>query len=95
MGTVVFPEARLKVFMTASARVRAERRYKQLAARGVASDLDELTRDLEERDRRDRERATAPLRPAEDARVLDTSDMNVEEVVKKVLDWWSDASKLS
>ena len=88
MGTVVFPEAPLKVFMTASAAVRAARRAKQLAARGQTADLEALTRDLEERDRRDRNRATAPLKPAEDAHELDTSEMTIEEVVKKVLEWW-------
>lgn len=88
MGTVVFPEAPLKVFMTASAAVRAERRARQLEARGEKADRAALTRDLEARDRRDRERAAAPLKPAADARELDTSDMGVEEVVKKVLDWW-------
>lgn len=91
MGTVVFPEAPLKVFLTASARVRAERRYKQLTARGETADLDLLTKDLEERDRRDRERAEAPLKPAADARLLDTTEMGIEEAVKKVLDWWTTA----
>ena len=91
MGTVVFPNARLKVFMTASARVRAERRYKQLIGRGEQADLAALTADLEERDRRDSKRATAPLKPAEDARILDTSEMGIEEVVKKVLSWWNGA----
>lgn len=91
MGTVVFPEAPLKVFLTASARVRAERRYKQLTARGETADLDLLTKDLEERDRRDRERAEAPLEPAADARLLDTTEMGIEEAVKKVLDWWTTA----
>ena len=91
MGTVVFPDARLKVFMTASARVRAERRYKQLIGRGEQADLAALTADLEERDRRDSKRATAPLKPAEDARILDTSEMGIEEVVKKVLSWWNGA----
>lgn len=91
MGTVVFPEAPLKVFLTASARVRAERRYKQLTARGETADLDLLTKDLEERDRRDRERAEAPLKPAADARLLDTTETGIEEAVKKVLDWWTTA----
>jgi cytidylate kinase len=90
MGTVVFPEAKLKIFMTASARVRAERRVKQLEARGEKADLAALTRDLEERDRRDRERAVAPLKPAADARLLDTSEMGIDEVVKKVLGWWAE-----
>lgn len=91
MGTVVFPDAPLKVFLTATARVRAERRYRQLLERGEEADLAALTADLEERDRRDSKRATAPLKPAEDARVLDTSEMGIEEVVKKVLSWWDEA----
>ena len=95
MGTVVFPEAPLKVFMTATARVRAERRYCQLLERGETADLEALTADLEERDRRDSQRATAPLKPAEDARLLDTSYMGIEEVVKKVLEWWDETKKLS
>lgn len=95
MGTVVFPEAPLKVFMTATARVRAERRYRQLLERGETADLKALTADLEERDRRDSQRTTAPLKPAEDARLLDTSDMGIEEVVKKVLEWWDETKKLS
>ncbi|MBM6704093.1 (d)CMP kinase [Sutterella massiliensis] len=88
MGTVIFPKAELKVFLTATARVRAERRYKQLVERGEAADLDALTRDLEARDKRDRERETAPLRAAIDAYILDTSEMDIESVEKKVLEWW-------
>ena len=95
MGTVVFPDAPLKVFMTATAKVRAERRYRQLIGRGEVADLAVLTADLEERDRRDSQRATAPLKPASDARLLDTSDMGIEEVVKKVLEWWDETKKLS
>ena len=95
MGTVVFPDAPLKVFMTATAKVRAERRYRQLIGRGEVAGLAALTADLEERDRRDSQRATAPLKPASDARLLDTSDMGIEEVVKKVLEWWDETKKLS
>ena len=84
------PEAPLKVFMTASAHVRAERRYRQLLERGEKADLNMLTADLEARDRRDRERASAPLKPADDARLLDTSAMGIEEVVGKVLEWWDE-----
>ena len=90
MGTVVFPDAPLKIFMTATAAVRAERRYRQLLARGAAADLAALTVDLEERDRRDRQRAEAPLKPADDARILDTSDMGIDEVVQTVIAWWKD-----
>ena len=81
--------------MTASARVRAERRVKQLEARGEKADLAALTRDLEERDRRDRERAVAPLKPAADARLLDTSEMGIDEVVKKVLGWWAELNSVA
>lgn len=95
MGTVVFPDAQLKVFMTATAKVRAERRYRQLLGRGETANLEALTADLEERDRRDSQRATAPLKPAPDAHRLDTSDMSIEEVVKKVLEWWDETKKLS
>ena len=77
--------------VTASARVRAERRALQLEARGETADREALTRDLEERDRRDRERAEAPLKPAPDAKLLDTSALGIEEVVKKLLDWWDEA----
>lgn len=85
MGTVVFPDAPYKVFLTASAQVRAERRYKQLLAQGVDVNLSQLTRELEERDRRDRERAVAPLVPAADAVELDSSNLTIEQVVDKVL----------
>lgn len=91
MGTVVFPEATLKVFLTASARVRAQRRYRQLLERGEPADLEALAQDLEARDKRDRERAAAPLRAAEDARTLDTSEMDIEAVEKKVLEWWRES----
>lgn len=86
----MFPDAPLKIFMTATAAVRAERRYRQLLARGAAADLAALTVDLEERDRRDRQRAEAPLKPADDARILDTSDMGIDEVVQTVIAWWKD-----
>lgn len=90
MGTVVFPQAHLKVFMTASAQVRAQRRFNQLRARGIEADLQELTHELEMRDKRDQERETAPLKPAVDAVVIDTSEMNIDEVVEKVLSLWRD-----
>ena len=88
MGTVVFPDARLKVFLTASVQVRAERRFKQLIDKGYSANLAALSQDLKERDERDRTRAVAPLRAAEDARMLDTSDRSVEEVVGQVLQWY-------
>ena len=92
MGTVVFPDAPLKIFMTATAAVRAERRYRQLLARGESADLAALTADLEERDRRDRHRVEAPLKPADDARILDTSNMCIDEVVQTVLGLWKDVA---
>jgi cytidylate kinase len=85
MGTVVFPDAVLKVYLTASVRVRAERRYKQLIDKGNSANLAALSRDLEERDRRDAERAVAPLKPAPDAVSLDSSDQSIGQVVERVL----------
>ena len=87
MGTHVFADAGLKVFLTASPEERAKRRYKQLNDKGIDVSLAALSRDIEERDRRDSERAVAPLRPAEDARVLDSSGKSIEEVVATVLGW--------
>jgi cytidylate kinase len=87
MGTHVFTDATLKVFLTASAEERAKRRHKQLKDKGIDVSLAALSRDIEERDRRDSERSVAPLRPAEDARVLDSSGLSIEEVVATVLDW--------
>lgn len=88
MGTVVFPNACLKVFLTAGAQVRAQRRYKQLIQRGISANLADLARDLQERDKRDRERAVSPTRPAPDARLLDSSDQTIEQTVRCVLDWY-------
>ena len=88
MGTVIFPQAALKVFLTASAGRRAERRYKQLISKGIAATLDSLRADLEARDARDSSRAVAPLKPAEDAQLLDNSDLTVEKSVDLVLNWW-------
>jgi len=85
MGTVVFPDAVLKVYLTAGVRVRAERRYKQLIDKGNSANLAALSRDLEERDRRDAERAVAPLKPAPDAVSLDSSDQTIGQVVERVL----------
>jgi cytidylate kinase len=87
MGTQVFPDAGLKVFLTASAVERAKRRYKQLKGLGIDVTLPALSRDIEERDRRDSERSVAPLRPAEDAQVLDSSDLTIEQVTRTVLGW--------
>jgi 3-phosphoshikimate 1-carboxyvinyltransferase len=88
MGTVIFPEARLKVFLTASAGKRAERRYKQLISKGISTTLDALRADLEARDARDTSRSVAPLRPAQDARLLDNSDLSIEKSLDLVLHWW-------
>jgi cytidylate kinase len=86
MGTVIFPDARFKVFLTASAGERAERRYKQLKDKGVSVTLDGLLREILARDARDASRAVAPLRPAEDAVHIDTTGLGIETVVERVLD---------
>lgn len=88
MGTVIFPDATLKVFLTASVQARAERRYKQLIDKGFPANMLALLQDLKERDARDTERAAAPLKPAEGAHLLDTSDLTIEHSVAQVLDWW-------
>ena len=85
MGTVVFPDAPYKVFLTASAEERARRRYLQLKAQGLDVNLGQIIKDLEERDRRDRERRESPLVPAEGAVVIDSSDLTVDEVVERIL----------
>lgn len=90
MGTVIFPNSPLKVYLIASAVRRAERRHKQLISKGISVTLSSLRADLEARDARDSSRITAPLRPAEDARLLDNSDLTVEQSVNDVLDWWLD-----
>ena len=88
MGTVIFPQAPLKVFLTASAQKRAERRYSQLISKGIPAKLDDLLADLQERDARDTNRAHAPLKPAEDAVLLDNTDMGIDESIQLVLSWW-------
>ena len=87
MGTTIFPQAGLKVFLTASPDERAKRRHKQLKDKGIDVSLPALSRDIEDRDRRDSERTVAPLRPAADARVLDSSHLTIDEVVEMVLGW--------
>jgi len=87
MGTHVFPDATAKVFLTASPEERARRRYKQLKDKGIGVSLTALSRDIAERDRRDSERSVAPLRPADDALVLDSSDLTIDDVTRAVLDW--------
>ncbi len=88
MGTVIFPQASLKVFLTANAARRAERRHKQLISKGIPAILADLQADLEARDRRDSTRSVAPLKPAEDALLLDNSELTVETTVRTILDWW-------
>ncbi len=89
MGTVIFPAAPLKVFLTASAAMRAERRHKQLISKGIPANIADLRADLEARDARDRGRSIAPLQPAEDALKLDNSGLTIDESVDQVLQWWS------
>ena len=88
MGTVVFPHARLKIFLTASAQKRAQRRHNQLISQGISVTLPALQADLEARDARDMSRSAAPLRPAEDARLLDNSDLSIQQSSDLVLGWW-------
>ncbi len=85
MGTVVFPEALVKVFVTASVEERARRRYKQLIAKGISVTMESLLRDIRERDARDAGRAAAPLKPAADAVLLDTTAMTIEAAIGRVL----------
>jgi cytidylate kinase len=84
MGTVVFPSAVLKIYLTASVEARASRRYKQLKEKGENVNLSRLFRDIEARDRRDMDRDVAPLRPAEDAVVIDSTELGIDEVLEKV-----------
>jgi len=88
MGTVIFPQATLKVFLTASAAVRAERRYRQLISKGIDANIDSLRADLEARDARDTQRSIAPLKPAQDAYCLDGSELTIAQTVDQVLTWW-------
>jgi cytidylate kinase len=87
MGTVVFPDADLKVFLTATPEIRAERRYKQLIEKGIDANLRALSRDLRDRDERDAKRAVAPLVPAPDSQVLDSSALSIDEVVERIVGW--------
>lgn len=94
MGTIVFPDATLKVFLTAAPEVRAERRYKQLIDKGIPANLRSLSRDLAERDERDRKRTVAPLVPAPDSQVLDSSALSIDQVVEQVLGWWQERNSV-
>ena len=87
MGTVVFPEAELKVYLTASPEERARRRYKQLIQKGIDVSLPVLSEDIARRDERDANRVVAPLKPAVDARVLDSTELSPKEVVARIQDW--------
>jgi cytidylate kinase len=93
MGTVIFPYAALKVFLTASVAARAQRRYKQLIDKGFSANMQDLLKDLTERDARDANRAVAPLKPAENAYLLDTSEMTADQAVEQVLRWYAEIKK--
>jgi 3-phosphoshikimate 1-carboxyvinyltransferase len=88
MGTIIFPDAPLKVYLTASAACRSERRHRQLISKGITATLDSLRADLEARDARDASRTVAPLKPAQDAKLLDNSDLTVNQSVEIVMNWW-------
>jgi 3-phosphoshikimate 1-carboxyvinyltransferase len=95
MGTVIFPDAALKVFLTATAEQRAQRRHKQLISKGIAANIDSLLADLRERDLRDSSRTHAPLKPAEDALKLDNSELDIEHSVQMVMNWWQGKTAFS
>lgn len=90
MGSVIFPHAQLKVFLTASVEARAERRYKQLIGKAISASMQDLLQDLNARDERDTHRAIAPLKAAEEAYILDTSEMTALEAVDQVLKWYAE-----
>jgi cytidylate kinase len=88
MASVLFPDAGLKVFLTASVAARAERRYKQLIAKGISANMTDLLQDLTARDARDSSRGSAPLIVAKGAIVLDTSELSIDQAVSQVLSWY-------
>jgi CMP/dCMP kinase len=90
MGTVVFPDAELKIFLTASVAERAQRRYKQLIQKGISANLPDLLTEIAERDARDTQRTVSPLKPADDAVVLDTSELSIEETRNRVINLYRD-----
>lgn len=90
MGTVVFPDADLKIFLTASVEERAQRRYKQLIEKGFDANLQQILQDLRDRDARDAARAVAPLRKTDQALLLDTTRMTIQEAVQRVVDWYAE-----
>jgi len=89
MGTVVFPDAALKIYLTASAEERAKRRYKQLKDKGIDVNLSALVEELRQRDERDMNRETAPLKPASDAIIIDTTSLDIKQVTDEVMNWVS------
>jgi cytidylate kinase len=93
MGSVIFPHASLKVFLTATPQARAERRYKQLIDKGFSANMEDLLKDLWERDARDTNRTIAPLKPTEGAHLLDTSAMTADQAVEQVLRWYAEIRK--
>ena len=86
IGTNILPEAQLKIFLTASTEKRADRRYRELLEKGEPADFEKIRRDIEERDNRDRNRKTAPLRQAPDAVLVDTTDMDIDQVTERILE---------
>lgn len=95
MGTGVFPDALLKVFLTASPKERARRRYKQLIEKGIDVNLHDLSREIAQRDERDANRPVAPLAPAADARIIDSTRMSPEEVTERILQWLREAGVMT
>ncbi len=100
MGTVVFPDAQPKIYLTASVPARADRRYKQLIEKGFSANMPSLSReqvrlDIEARDLRDAQRAASPLKPAEDAHRIDSSELSVDEVVALVLNWYAQSQEIA
>ena len=87
MATVVFPDASTKIFLTASAEIRAERRYKQLMEKGIHANLAEILQDLQARDARDSQRSVAPLQKSENAKLLETSHLSIDQAVNAILDY--------
>jgi cytidylate kinase len=90
MGSVVFPDAIVKIFLTASVETRAQRRYKQLMSKGIHANLPDILQDLQKRDARDRQRSVAPLQQCADAKLLETSDLTIEQAVEAVLQYYRD-----
>lgn len=92
MGSVVFPDAPVKIFLTASVEARAQRRYKQLMSKGIHANLPDILQDLQTRDARDRQRSVAPLKQCADAKLLETSDLTIEQAVQAVLKHYRDCT---